>query len=319
MTTRSATEETFEESMPGNADVQLQVDTLQNIPATAWTVTPDGQLDFINRFFLEVTGQTLKACSVPVSVWNTHGSDLPPFLGGLHPDHQERVRKIFWDGIRSGQPWGFEAPFQHSDGKYHWHQNRAVPVYGTEGELLRFVGTSAVIDELKLAEEKNKALLEVSSALNGALAFRPFRAHFSSSHALTTFTAICQAMRRVMVVDWAEIALYGFEKELFEVLVSVGERNQDGGKSEAEHGREGTSSGWVFDACLPLLRTNLQQEQHYADESGLAAEGMQSYAVLPLMIDGKGTGVLRIASKTPQHYNEKRHTAACAFVERTAI
>ncbi len=178
-----------QECQQSSGAVQLQIDILQNIPATAWTVTPDGQLDFINQFFLDVTGQTLEACTVPRTVWNARGSDLPPFLAGLHPDHKERVRKIFWDGIRSGHGWVFEAPFHHSDGKYHWHQDRAVPVYGTDGELLRFVGTCAVIDEFKQAEEKNKALLEVISALNGALAYRPLRAHFSSSHALGVFSA----------------------------------------------------------------------------------------------------------------------------------
>ena len=40
-------------------DARLLADILQNIPAVAWTVKPDGRMDFINRFYLEVTGQSL--------------------------------------------------------------------------------------------------------------------------------------------------------------------------------------------------------------------------------------------------------------------
>ncbi len=107
------------------------------------------------------------------------------------------------------------------------------------------------------------------------------------------------------MLDWAEIALYESEKELFEVLVTVGERNEDAREPEPELGREGTSPGCVFDSCQPLFRTDLQLEQHYVDERRLAVEGMGSYAVLPLLIDEKCTGVLRIASKTPQRYSEQ--------------
>jgi hypothetical protein len=76
----STTEIAAEVSKHTTDKVQLQSDILQNIPATALTVTPDGQLDFINRFFLDVTGQTLEACTVSRDIWNRGGSDLPPFL-----------------------------------------------------------------------------------------------------------------------------------------------------------------------------------------------------------------------------------------------
>jgi transcriptional regulator with GAF, ATPase, and Fis domain len=44
-------------------DLQLQIEVLQSIPATAWTVTSDGQLDFVNRFYLEVMGQSLESAA----------------------------------------------------------------------------------------------------------------------------------------------------------------------------------------------------------------------------------------------------------------
>lgn len=152
------------------ADLDLQVQVLQSIPATAWTVTADGQLDFVNQFYLDVLGETLEACTVPMDVWNKTGKDLPPFLQRLHPDHKERVREIFWNGIRSGDGWTFEAPFLHSaDGKYHWHIDRAVPLRDADGKVIRFVGSCADIDDLKQAEERSRKAFEEVAALKAQL------------------------------------------------------------------------------------------------------------------------------------------------------
>lgn len=300
----STTAITSEESKHTTEKLHMQSDILRDLPATVWTVTPEGQLDFINRFFLDVTGQTLEACTAPGDIWNRSGSDLPPFLAGLHPDHKEHVREVFWNGIRSGHGWVFEALFRHIDGGYHWHQDRAVPVFGPEGELLRFVGTCADVDDLKHAEERTKALLEVSCALNGVM-YLPLSAHFESPRSLAAFSAVCKALRRVIVLDWAEIALYEPPKDLFRVLVTTEQQGQKALVAGCELKREGNSFGRVFDSCLPLFRDDLQREKQYTDEHRLAVAGMGSYAVLPLLIEGKGIGVLRIASKGLQHYSEQ--------------
>ena len=72
-----------------------------------------------------------------------------PFLSAVHPDHKERVSHIFWDGVRSGGGWTFEAPFRYADGSYRWHFDRAVPVRDAKGKVLRFVGSSSDIQELR--------------------------------------------------------------------------------------------------------------------------------------------------------------------------
>jgi PAS domain S-box-containing protein len=154
--------------------LELQIEVLNNIPAVAWTVTPDGQLDFINRFYLDATGLTADECLAPPEVWKTHPEALPPFLSRLHPDHTARAQSIFWGGIRSGHGWAFEAPFRHADGQYHWHFDRAVPVRDAQGKIVRFVGTTADIDELRLAQEalqlsELRARLIVDMALDAVI------------------------------------------------------------------------------------------------------------------------------------------------------
>jgi PAS domain S-box-containing protein len=123
------------------------------LPAVAWTVTRDGTCDFINQFYLDATGLSADYCTAPLETWRKAPEDLPPFLSCLHPDHKERVSRIFWDGVQSGGGWTFEAPFLHADGSYQWHFDRAVSVRDAQGKVLRFVGSSADIEELRSARD----------------------------------------------------------------------------------------------------------------------------------------------------------------------
>jgi formate hydrogenlyase transcriptional activator len=287
-------------------NTRFELEILQNIQAVAWTVTPDGRMDFINRFYLEATGLSLETCLASPDAWNQTGSDLPPFFGPLHPDHQERIRKLFWDGIRSGRGWMFEAPFFHcADEKYHWHLDRAVPVHDDHGNLVRFVGTCADIDDLKQAEEKNKALLEISSAIAGTPPHRPLHPLAPPSYSCPTFSALCEAVSRVVPFDWAELAVYSHKKDAFEVLAATGEQKLEHFVPEREIRREGNSLGWVFDQRQPLLRSDLGCEGYYKDEHRLAAAGMRAYAVVPLLNQGNCTGVLRIGSSHPSPYGAR--------------
>lgn len=128
---------------------RLQLEVLQKLPAVAWTVTRHGSCDFVNQFYLDATGLSADYCTAPPKTWRKSPSDLPPFLSALHPDHKERVSHIFWDGVRSGGGWTFEAPFRYADGSYRWHFDRAVPVRDARGKVLRFVGSSSDIQELR--------------------------------------------------------------------------------------------------------------------------------------------------------------------------
>lgn len=278
---------------PVPPDLELQVEVLQSIPATAWTVTAAGQLDFVNRFYLEAMGGTLEAYTAPFEVWNPGGSDLPPFLSSLHPDHQERVRQIFWEGIRSGQGWTFEAPFRHrADGRYHWHLDRAVPLRDPQGNIVRFVGTCADIDDLKRAEEKNKTLLEISNVMVANL-LEP-----------ELLTAICAALKRVVQFDWSGMGIFLPDKDAFRLLAIAGESSIEHFRPGMELRREENHIGWVFDHRRALLQSDLREEPPFLDNQGLAEAGMRSHIVVPLLGQGNCIGVLGVASREVGLYSE---------------
>ena len=143
-----------------NEELQLQVGVLQHIPVAAWTLGPGGVPDFVNQSWLDYTGQTLDYVQSDPEAWMT----------AVHPEDRERTSRSFWDGILSGQGFTMETRFRRvHDGRYRWHLNRAVPLRDAGGKLLRFVGTSTDIEDLKQsqenlrrAEEKNRLIIDTA-------------------------------------------------------------------------------------------------------------------------------------------------------------
>jgi PAS domain S-box-containing protein len=149
-----------------NKDVQLQIDLLQLIPVAAWTLRPDGTPDFVSQNWLEYAGQPLEFVRSTPEAWMT----------AVHPDDLEETSRSFRDGIRLGQGFSMECRFRRAhDGTYRWHLNRAVPVRGVDGNILRFVGTSTDIEDLKQSQEdllraEEKTRLIIDTALDAVIA-----------------------------------------------------------------------------------------------------------------------------------------------------
>jgi C4-dicarboxylate-specific signal transduction histidine kinase len=76
-------------------------------------------------------------------------------MATIHPEDRERAAGIYWDGIRSGRGFTMEARLLRArDGTYRWHLNRAVAVRDSEGNILRFVGTSTDVHDWRQAQEE---------------------------------------------------------------------------------------------------------------------------------------------------------------------
>ena len=75
-----------------------------------------------------------------------------------------------------------------------------------------------------------------------------------------------------------------------------------------------TSAGWVFDHQQPLRR-NLEEEQPFANETRLYAEGLRSLCAVPLILRGKCIGILSVVSRKMDQYSE----ADAQFLQEIAI
>lgn len=137
-------EERTRELAETNQELRITAGLLQLLPVAAWTLKPDGRPDFVNRVWLEYTGQTLDFVHSHPEAWMT----------AVHPDDRDVTAKAFWDGVRSGRGFEMEArALRIQDGTYRWHLHRAVVLRDAEGRVLKFVGTSTDIDDQKRAED----------------------------------------------------------------------------------------------------------------------------------------------------------------------
>jgi len=135
----------FMKRTAADEELQLRVNMLQQIPVAAWSVTPDGTPDIVNRLWFEYTGQTVEYVNSHPEAW----------MATIHPEDREGAARIYWEGIRSGRGFSMEARFlRASDGTFRWHLNRAVGVRDPEGNMLRFVGTSTDVHDLREVQEE---------------------------------------------------------------------------------------------------------------------------------------------------------------------
>lgn len=89
----------------------------------------------------------------------------------LHPDDREKTNKAWSEALQSKTPYQCEHRLRISDGSYHWHLSRALPVVGLQGEMQWF-GTATDIHDLKVSEfalqesqERFRAFMDSSPAM----------------------------------------------------------------------------------------------------------------------------------------------------------
>src|SRR5207244_9672986 len=114
---------------------------LASIPGLVASLTPTGDVDFVNDPLIEYCGGTLEE----LQHWGTGDT--------VHPDDLPRVLQIFTQGIASGEPYDFEARLRRFDGAYRSFQVRGLPLRDGGGAILRWYILLTDIDERKRAED----------------------------------------------------------------------------------------------------------------------------------------------------------------------
>lgn len=116
------------------------------MPQMVWSTLPDGYHDYYNAQWYEFTG--VPAGSTDGEAWN----------GMFHPDDQERAWERWRHSLRTGEPYEIQYRLRRHDGAYRWTLGRALPVRGSKGEIVRWIGTCTDIHDEKTAAEQAEVL-----------------------------------------------------------------------------------------------------------------------------------------------------------------
>ncbi len=195
----------------------------------------------------------------------------------------------------------------HGDDEVYWRKDgTSFPVEFwshiiiREGKTLGAVITFIDITERKQAEEalrkseeKNRILLQINNAIITNLTQKAL------------LRSISEALHPLISFDRCAITLYLPERDSFRFLALEGELLSDYFHPGLELGRNETCGSWVFDHQRPLVRRDLEKEQQYPNERRLAAEGIQSMCVVPLVLQAKCIGLLSIVSQQRDRYSDE--------------
>ncbi len=113
---------------------------LDTIPAMAWTVQPDGTVDYVNRPWLEYSGLSLEEF-------------FKDPMGTVHPDDVPGVMEKWGRHMAAGDAYEDEMRLRRADGEYRWFLVRTVPLRNERGDIVKWHGTSTDIEDRKRAEE----------------------------------------------------------------------------------------------------------------------------------------------------------------------
>ncbi len=126
---------------------------VETIPGFVASLSPAGEVEFVNKGLIEYCGQGLEA----MKQWGTNGT--------VHVDDLPHVVELFTRGITSGEPYDFDARIRRSDGTYRWFQVRGLPLRDMGGQIVRWYSLLVDIDDRKRAEAQvEQAYLRLAEA-----------------------------------------------------------------------------------------------------------------------------------------------------------
>jgi formate hydrogenlyase transcriptional activator len=111
-------------------------------PAFLHTALPNGDLDFLNRGWLEYVG--LPITDLLGWCWTS----------AIHPEDVEDMVAKWRGSLESGEHFVAESRVRRADGEYRWFLHHKEALRNELGEIVKWYGSSIEIQERKTAEEK---------------------------------------------------------------------------------------------------------------------------------------------------------------------
>ena len=120
---------------------------INTIPTMAWTVRPDGVVDFVNQRWLDYAGLSF-------------AEEIEDPTRTVHPEDLPRVMKKWLTDMAAGESSEDEMRLRRADGEYRWFLIRTAPLRDEQGNLVKWCGIAIDIEDRKRAENQSRTLLD---------------------------------------------------------------------------------------------------------------------------------------------------------------
>ena len=122
---------------------QIRFENMANTaPVMIWIADVDGLFSFLNKVWLDFTG-------------NEMGDDLGMnWLKNVHPEDLEKLLDYYQNAFKSKIPFSCEFRFKRKDDIYRWIMINGTPRFSRTGIFMGFIGSCTDISEQKESEEK---------------------------------------------------------------------------------------------------------------------------------------------------------------------
>src|ERR1700730_5785323 len=162
--------------------IRLVIDT---IPRMAWSLRPDGVLDFLNQRWLDYTGLSLEeAIEQPTCT--------------VHPQDLLRVMEKWLVVKATSQAYEDEMRLRRADGEYRWFLVRIAPLLDEQGSIVKRYGVAIDIEHRKRAE---KALRESETRFRRLVELMPVAVY------------VCDTSGIIHIYNHRAVELWGREPE----------------------------------------------------------------------------------------------------------
>jgi formate hydrogenlyase transcriptional activator len=232
------------------------------------------------------------------------------FVEITHADYREANGALIAELLEGKQQqFQIEKQYRRKDGTAIWVRNNVSLVPATDRTPRFIMALSEDITVRKQAEEAlrkseqvKRSLLDINNAIITNL----------TEEAL--LHSISEALRPSMPFDRCAITLYTPETDSIRFLAVEGALRSDYFQPGRQESRSETSIGWVLDH-QQSLRRNLEEEQEFANERRLWAEGLRWLCIVPLILRGKCIGTLSVVSREKDPYSDQDEQ----FLQEVAI
>jgi GAF domain-containing protein len=140
--------------------------------------------------------------------------------------------------------------------------------------------------------DRYRTLLEINNALISNLTREPL------------FSAIAAALRPVVPFERTAVFLHDPQRDVLRLFVLESSLPSSYFVVGLEIPATESHVGLVFQRRQPFVRHDLEREQHYPGEREALADGVRSFAIVPLVVRGRCLGTLAVASTRVGQYAE---------------